>query len=215
MFEQRVRAHRESAGRQVVDVAVARGYHPSAIVAEAGIPLRLVFNRHDDDACFERVIFSDPRLDRPLAVTGVTVVDLPSRPPGTVRFTCGMGRYHGTIKFARKRPGAMGPVGGRHPWLILGLVVGIVVVALVVSGALSASTALSVGLIGGMVLMHLGGHGGHGGNGGNGRHGGETAPDHGGEAAPGRGGHGDNGRHGGETATDHDGEAAPGRGGHE
>ena len=116
MFEKPVWAHPESEGRQIVDVAVDRGYHPSAIIAVAGIPLRLVFNRNDDDACTERVIFSDPRLDRPLGVRGITVVDLAGRPAGTVRFTCGMGRYHGTITFARERPGPVAPAGGAIPW---------------------------------------------------------------------------------------------------
>lgn len=55
--------------------------------------------------------------------------------------------------------------GARPRWLMPGLVVGVVAVALVVSGVLSASTVLYAGLIGGMVLMHLGGHGGHGGHG--------------------------------------------------
>jgi hypothetical protein len=45
-----------------------------------------------------------------------------------------------------------------------GLVVGVVAVALVVAGVLSASSVLYAGLIGGMLLMHLGGHGGHGGH---------------------------------------------------
>ena len=85
-------------GRQVVDVVVDRGYHPDAIVAQAGLPLRVVFRRHDDDACSERVVFSSPHLDRHLAVTGTTNIDLPPQPPGEVRFTCGMGRYRGRIE---------------------------------------------------------------------------------------------------------------------
>jgi hypothetical protein len=40
----------------------------------------------------------------------------------------------------------------------------IVAVGLVIAGVLSASTVLYVGLFGGMLFMHLGGHGGHGGH---------------------------------------------------
>jgi len=103
VLERPVRARLDPDGRQVVDVAVDGGYQPDAIVARAGVPLRLVFSRDDDDACSERVVFSDPRLDRRLASMGVTVIDLPARPPGAVRFTCGMGRYRGSIEFAEER----------------------------------------------------------------------------------------------------------------
>lgn len=68
-------------------------------------------------------------------------------------------------------PGAVASADGRPRWLIPGLTVGVVAVALVIAGVLSASTVLYAGLMGGMLLMHLGGHGGHGG------HGGRTAAD--------------------------------------
>ena len=97
MLEQPVRARLDRNGDQVVEVTVHAGYHPGAIVARAGLPLRLVFRRDDDDACSERVIFSTPRLDRRLAPTGTTTIDLPALPAGEIRFTCGMGRYRGHI----------------------------------------------------------------------------------------------------------------------
>ena len=103
MLEQPVRAHLDRAGRQIVEVIVRGGYRPSAIVARAGMPLRLVFRRDDDDACTERVVFSAPRLDRRLAHTGTTTIDLPAQPPGEVRFTCGMGRYRGHIDLVEER----------------------------------------------------------------------------------------------------------------
>jgi hypothetical protein len=84
--------------RQVVDVAVHAGYRPEAILARAGVPLRIRFSREDDDPCTERVVFSRPRVDRRLAMGRVTVVDLPAQPVGEIRFTCGMGRYRGRIE---------------------------------------------------------------------------------------------------------------------
>jgi hypothetical protein len=90
-------ARRDPAGYQVVDVLVDRGYQPDAMEATAGVPIRLVFLREDDDPCSERVVFSSPRVDRRLAATGTTTVDLPAQAPGEVRFTCGMGRYRGRI----------------------------------------------------------------------------------------------------------------------
>ena len=69
------------------------------------------------------------------------------------------------------RPGPVAAGGtattaSRPRWLLPGLVAGIVVGALVVAGVLSFSTVLYAGLLGGMLLMHLGGHGGHRGHGG-------------------------------------------------
>lgn len=103
MLEQPVRARLDSTGHQVVDVVVDRGYHPDAIVAQAGLPLRLIFRRDDRDACSERVVFSSPHIDRRLAETGATTIELPAQPPGEVRFTCGMGRYRGRIELIGER----------------------------------------------------------------------------------------------------------------
>lgn len=97
--EQSVATRLDPEGVQVVAIVIDRGYHPAAITARAGHPLRLVFRRDDDDPCSERVIFSEPRLDRRLNATGLTIIDFPARRPGAIRFTCGMGRYRGTIKF--------------------------------------------------------------------------------------------------------------------
>lgn len=91
------RARSDGAGSQMVEVVIADGYHPNAIEARAGVPLRVVFRRRDDDPCSERVIFSDPRLERRLPAGGITEVMLPPHGPGRIRFTCGMGRYRGVI----------------------------------------------------------------------------------------------------------------------
>jgi hypothetical protein len=95
-FATRARYH--PSGYQLVEVLVDRGYQPDVIEAAAGMPIRLVFSRRDDDPCSERVVFSSPRVDRRLAATGTTTVELPGQGPGEVRFTCGMGRYRGRIQ---------------------------------------------------------------------------------------------------------------------
>lgn len=61
----------------------------------------------------------------------------------------------------------------RPRWLLPGLLVAVVAAGLVAAGVVSLSTVLYVGLFGGMILMHVGGHG-HGGHGG---HGGGTKSD--------------------------------------
>ncbi|MBI2778117.1 MAG: hypothetical protein HYX57_12780 [Chloroflexi bacterium] len=69
---------------------------------------------------------------------------------------------------ARRRPSddASPPSSPSLPrWLLPGMAALVVAVGLVVAGVVSASTLLYVGLFGGMLFMHLGGHGGHGGHG--------------------------------------------------
>ena len=90
---------RPGTARQVIDITVRGGYRPSVVEAEAGVPLRLIFHREETEACSERVVFSSPRIDRRLAPGVATVVDLPAQPVGEVRYTCGMGRYRGRIRF--------------------------------------------------------------------------------------------------------------------
>ena len=80
----------------------------TSIEAQAGQPVRLVFRREDDDACSDRVVFSKPRVDRYLAPRSVTVVDLPAAAGGSIRFTCGMGRYRGRIDLVQGDENARG-----------------------------------------------------------------------------------------------------------
>jgi plastocyanin domain-containing protein len=103
VLEQPVRARLDPDGHQVVVVVVDGGYHPNAIIARADLPLRVVFIRDDGDACFERVIFSSPHMERRLTPLGATAIELPAQPPGQVRFTCGFGRYRGRIELIPAR----------------------------------------------------------------------------------------------------------------
>lgn len=84
--------------RQVIEIVVSDGYHPAHIEARAGVPIRLVFLRQDDHACTDRVVFSEPKLERRLAPYATTVVDLPTVAGREIRFTCGMGQYRGRIE---------------------------------------------------------------------------------------------------------------------
>jgi hypothetical protein len=81
---------------------------------------------------------------------------------------------------------ATGTTAARPRWLVPGLAIGIIAATLVIAGVLPFSTVLYAGLIGGMFVMHLGGHGGHGGHGSN----------------SGNGGNGGNGGHGGNAVDE-------------
>jgi plastocyanin domain-containing protein len=104
MVAQPMWARGDPAGDQVIDVIVDHGYRPQSIVARAGVQLRVVFRRRDSDECTDRVVFSSPHLVRRLARGADTTVVLPPQPPGEIRFTCGMGRYHGQIALKADRP---------------------------------------------------------------------------------------------------------------
>lgn len=114
MLQHAARARLEASGDQVVDVTIQGGYHPDTIIARAGRPLRLVFRREEDDACSERVVFSAPRIDRRVAASGTTTIELPAQPPGEIRFTCGMGRYRGRIDLVDDR--GLSAAGGVRAW---------------------------------------------------------------------------------------------------
>jgi plastocyanin domain-containing protein len=97
------------ASLQVIEIVVADGYHPDLFEAREGVSIRVVFRRRDDDRCTDRVVFSQPRLERHLSPHATTIVDLPPVYGDELRFTCGMGRYRGRINLAH----APGQVGDR------------------------------------------------------------------------------------------------------
>lgn len=70
------------------------------------------------------------------------------------------------------------PVRRSRPrWLLPAVATVVVAAMLVALGVISLSTVLYAGLLGGMVLMHVGGHGGHGGHGGPAGGGPQEGPD--------------------------------------
>ncbi len=107
MVEQPTSSRFGRPAHQVIHVTVRGGYRPRLIVAQAGVPLRVVFHREDDDPCTERVVFSSPHIERRLEAGEATTVELPAQPPGDVRFTCAMGRYRGLIRLVSGRPASV------------------------------------------------------------------------------------------------------------
>lgn len=95
---------------------------------------------------------------------------------------------HSDTDGATRERGGVGGLslpGGRPRWLVPAVVGLVVVGALVITGVLELSTVLYAGAIGGMLVMHLGGHG----------HGAATTGDHAG--------------HDTAAASDHSGHGAP------
>ncbi len=95
-------------------VVVEGGYHPARVLAHAGVPLRLRFDRCEDSTSSERVVFPAEGVEAALAANTTTTVDLPALDVGMHDFTCGMGMLQGTVEVIDgSRPeSAVSPAGG-------------------------------------------------------------------------------------------------------
>ena len=78
-------------------VEVRGGFQPDTIVARAGRPLRLTFNRHESWPCSDRVVFPDFGIAAELPPHQDVVVELLPEAPGEYEFTCGIGRLEGSL----------------------------------------------------------------------------------------------------------------------
>lgn len=89
---------RETPATRRVEVEVgATGYTPASIDAVAGEPLALAFRRTTDDGCGEELVFPDHDIRRDLPLNEEVVVELTPASGDSIRFTCGMDMYRGSI----------------------------------------------------------------------------------------------------------------------
>ncbi len=84
-------------GVQEVRVTVRGGYSPDRIRAQAGVPLRLVFDRQESGDCTSRVVFPDFGINQELPAFATTTVTIPPQRPGEYGFACGMNMVHGVM----------------------------------------------------------------------------------------------------------------------
>ncbi|OXN00058.1 heavy metal translocating P-type ATPase [Bifidobacterium vansinderenii] len=84
-------------GVQEIVVAVKGGYDPAVIEAEAGTPLRLVFDRQEGGECSSHVVFPDFGVDQALPAFRTTTLTITPNEPGEYGFACGMNMLHGTL----------------------------------------------------------------------------------------------------------------------
>lgn len=85
-------------GRRVVEIHVdASGYHPGEATAPPGEPVQLVFTRTTDEGCGQQLVFPDLQIRRDLPLNEPVAVDITMPASGSVRFTCGMDMYRGSI----------------------------------------------------------------------------------------------------------------------
>ena len=91
------RARRLADGTQEVRVVVDRGYAPSRIDLEAGVPTTLRFERREDDPCTEMLVSELWPSAHRLVAHGETPIRFTPERPGRFVFTCGMGMYSGEL----------------------------------------------------------------------------------------------------------------------
>ena len=91
------RAALVSGGWQEQMILVKGGYTPDTIVALAGRPLRLIFQREEASACSEMVVFDAFAKNAKLPEGQPTIVELMPKEPGEYSFSCQMGMLRGTL----------------------------------------------------------------------------------------------------------------------
>lgn len=80
-----------------IEIVVDGGYTPDSIEIPAGKTTTINFFRKDPSSCLEDVIISEFKIKRALPLNERVGIQITPTVPGTFRFTCGMGMYHGTI----------------------------------------------------------------------------------------------------------------------
>jgi Cu+-exporting ATPase len=91
------RAAEQKGAYQEVRVRVQGGYNPSSVRVRAGVPVRMVFDRREDDPCTEKVLIPDFEVVADLPAFKKTVVQFTPSQAGNFDFSCQMGMVHGRL----------------------------------------------------------------------------------------------------------------------
>lgn len=84
-------------GAQTATVRVLGGYTPDIIEVERGRPVRLTFDRQEDNPCSEEVVLPAFGIRKALPADARTTVEFLPTAPGRFEFACGMGMLRGAI----------------------------------------------------------------------------------------------------------------------
>lgn len=91
------RAALTSGGWQEQMILVKGGYTPDTVVALAGKPLHLIFQREEASPCSEMVIFDTLGKSAQLPEGVPTTLELMPKEPGEYPFSCQMGMLRGRL----------------------------------------------------------------------------------------------------------------------
>jgi len=84
-------------GHRIEITVDGAGYHPASVSARRGRRVTLVFTRTSNQGCGGVVVFPDRNIRRELPLNQPVAITITPRRTGSLRFTCGMGMYRGTI----------------------------------------------------------------------------------------------------------------------
>ncbi|MFE2283027.1 sulfite exporter TauE/SafE family protein [Streptomyces sp. NPDC059443] len=91
----------DASGRQIITLTVTDFYAPTQFTAKAGVPTTLVLHGKDSGGCARAFTIPELGVQEIVKRDGDTDVDLGTRKPGTLRFTCAMGMQTGAIEFKK------------------------------------------------------------------------------------------------------------------
>ncbi|MET9514343.1 sulfite exporter TauE/SafE family protein [Streptomyces sp. NPDC002994] len=91
----------DASGKQIVTLTVTDFYVPTQFTAEAGVPTTLVLRGNDSGGCARAFTIPELGVSEIVKRDGDTEVDLGTRKPGTLLFSCAMGMQTGTIEFKK------------------------------------------------------------------------------------------------------------------
>jgi sulfite exporter TauE/SafE len=105
-------------------------FQPSVLDIPAGVPVRLIVDRQEANACSDQLAVPQLGVLVDLAPNATTVVDLPPATAGTYTLTCGMGMMSGQLRVGALAGGSQDDGGG-------------IVLVLALMGTVAAGTALA------------------------------------------------------------------------
>lgn len=86
-------------GVQIIEIISKGGYQPRRSVAKAGIPTVLRFVTKATFDCSSAVTIPSMKISKILPNTGITDIEIPGQPVGTLQGTCSMGMYNFEVAF--------------------------------------------------------------------------------------------------------------------
>jgi sulfite exporter TauE/SafE len=89
----------DAAGKQLITLTVTDFYVPTQFTAKSGLPTTLVLHGKDSGGCARAFTIPELGVQKIVKRNGDTEVDLGTRKPGTLRFSCAMGMQTGSITF--------------------------------------------------------------------------------------------------------------------
>lgn len=90
-----------ASGEQTVILTVTDFYLPTQFTAKAGVPTTLVLRGKDSGGCARAFTIPELGVQEIVKRDGDTEIDLGTRKPGTLRFSCAMGMQTGAIEFKK------------------------------------------------------------------------------------------------------------------